>query len=75
MGHSVQDVTEMLKNLQKDLTSFKTRVSELQRAIAELKVLLPDQGEGVACPLCGLKFSSDRRVVEHQENVHGVRSR
>jgi len=36
-------------------------------------VLLPDQGEGVACPLCGLKFSSDRRVVEHQENVHGVR--
>jgi DNA repair exonuclease SbcCD ATPase subunit len=73
MGYSVQDITEMLKNLQKDLTSFKTRVSELQRAIAELSVLLPDQSEGVACPRCDLRFSSERRVAEHLENVHGVR--
>lgn len=74
MSYSPADLEAIAKKLRMDLTNAQGKLSDLMKGTAELSAKLPDQGEGVPCPLCGLRFSSAKRVTEHEENVHGVRA-
>jgi hypothetical protein len=71
MKHDAQSLEALGKELQYVLTTAKAKLSELQRAVADLN--LPEQVPAHPCPQCGLGFSNPKRVVEHLENVHGVR--
>lgn len=75
MAYSRSDLESLAKELQRDLTGIKTRLSDLQRGIASLPADQND-GHGYRCPeaSCGLKFPTAERVIEHRENVHGVRA-
>lgn len=69
MGQSVADLIELVKELQRDGTRIKARLSELQRGLAALPAT--EEGHaGLKCPRCGLTFKLMQTLEEHLVNVH-----
>ena len=73
MSYTSEDLEQMAKKIQYDLTAAKTKMSELQRAIADLAAKLPAPRPGVSCPKCGVAVKG-KTLDEHLEDVHGIRA-
>jgi hypothetical protein len=70
--HTAQSLESLGKEIQYTLTTAKAKLSELQRAIADLD--LPAEDPRPACPACSLRMANEQFLTEHLENVHGVRA-
>lgn len=73
MSYAPEDLEELAKKIQYDLTTAKTRLSELQRMIAEVTHGLPSRTAKPLCPKCGIEVRG-KTMAEHLEDVHGVRA-
>jgi hypothetical protein len=75
VSYSPQDLEAIAKKVRYDLTAAQGKLTDLLNGISELAEKLPDDGHAFVCPQdhCGLKFPTAQRLVEHRENVHGVR--
>jgi hypothetical protein len=77
VSYSPADLEAIAKKLRMDLSNAQGKLTDLMNGMAELASKLPDQGEKLACPQCGVQFSGTevgaRKLTEHLENVHGLR--
>lgn len=68
MTGSAHPLIGELAKVQYDLTALKARVSEIQRQVAALELVEPDQH---LCE-CGVAFRSVQRLAEHRYTSHGA---
>ena len=62
-----KDLTDLAKQIRRDLTHAQTALTELNRQIAALN--LPDPNEH-RCPDCGIKLRGPLSLAEHAYNSH-----
>lgn len=61
------DVIVLARKIQYDLTAIKARLSELQRALANLDLPEPQTHE---CPRCKARFPGKLTLAEHLYQTH-----
>lgn len=67
MPSSPNDIQNLIRLIQMDLTQVKARFSELSRMVSDLN--LPEPAKH-GCDECGLELTSAARLREHLVNVH-----
>lgn len=71
MSYTAEDLEDLAKKIQYDLTTAKARLSELQRMIAWATQNVPSEKAQFICPKCGLSKPTAEMMDDHLANVHG----
>lgn len=74
MSYSPADIEAIAKKLRYDLSAAQAKVTELLNAVSDLASRLPADDHAYRCPDCQIDCPTAKRLEEHRENVHGVRT-
>lgn len=70
MPVNADDVFRLIGFIQDDLRQTQVKLVELRTWLASME--LPTDRPAAPCDVCGVVRPSQRALVEHLENVHGI---
>jgi hypothetical protein len=73
-GPTYQDILELARNIQKDITTINAQLTTITRWLADQAANEPTQPRNNTCPHphCRISFLTKTRLDDHLTNVHGT---